>query len=34
MTQHPFYANQIHIVLRTEVKPLTLVNAVQGTIAR
>ena len=28
MTQHPFYANQIHIVLRTEVKPLTLMNAV------
>ena len=34
MTQHPFYANQIHIVLRTEVKPLTLMNAAQGTIAR
>src|ERR1700732_72171 len=34
MTQHPFYANQIHIVLRTEVKPLTLMNAVEGTIAQ
>ena len=32
MTQHPFYGNQIHIVLRTEVKPLTLMNAVQETI--
>ncbi len=34
MTQHPFYANQIHIVLRTEVKPLTLMNAVHQEIAR
>jgi putative ABC transport system permease protein len=34
MTQHPFYANQIHIVLRTEVKPLTLMNPVQEAIAR
>ena len=34
MTQHPFYANQIHIVLRTEVKPLTLMSAVQEAIAR
>jgi putative ABC transport system permease protein len=34
MTQHPFYANQIHIVLRTEVKPLTLMNAVHEEIAR
>ena len=34
MTQHPYYGNQIHIVLRTEVKPLTLMNAVQETIAR
>jgi predicted permease len=33
MTQHPYYGNQIHIVLRTEVKPLTLMNAVQQTIA-
>jgi putative ABC transport system permease protein len=32
MTQHPFYANQIHIVLRTQVMPLTLINAAQGTI--
>jgi len=34
MTQHPLYANQIHVVLRTEVKPLTLVNAVDDRIAR
>lgn len=33
MAQHPFYANQIHIVLRTGVKPLTLLNAVQEKIA-
>lgn len=32
MTQHPFYANQIHIVLRTRVKPLTLMEAVQKAI--
>ncbi|HTU33331.1 MAG TPA: ABC transporter permease [Candidatus Acidoferrum sp.] len=32
MTQHPFYANQINIVLRTQVKPLTLMNAAQETI--
>jgi len=29
MTQHPYYANQIHIVLRTEVKPLALASAVR-----
>jgi putative ABC transport system permease protein len=29
MAQHPFYANQIHIVLRTRVAPLTLMSAVQ-----
>jgi putative ABC transport system permease protein len=34
MTQHAFFANQIHIVLRTEVKPLTLMNTVQETIAK
>jgi len=34
MTQHPYYGNQIHIVLRTEVKPLTVMNAVRETIAR
>ncbi len=34
MTQHPFFANQIHIVLRTEVKPLTLMNAVHDEIVR
>jgi len=34
MTQHPAYANQIHIVLRTHVKPLTLMNAVQAQIAQ
>jgi len=33
MTQHPFFANQIHIVLRTNVKPLTLISSVQGKIA-
>jgi putative ABC transport system permease protein len=34
MTQHPFYANQIHVVLRTAVKPLTLMSAVDERIAR
>jgi ABC-type antimicrobial peptide transport system permease subunit len=34
MTQHPFFANQIHIVLRTRVKPLTLMNAVYEEIVR
>jgi predicted permease len=34
MTQHPFYANQIHVVLRTKVKPLTLISAVDERIAR
>jgi putative ABC transport system permease protein len=33
MAQHPFYANQIHIVLRTAVKPLSLINSVQTAIA-
>ena len=32
MGQHPYYSNQIHIVLRTEVKPLTLVNAVRAKL--
>jgi predicted permease len=32
MAQHPFYGNQIHIVLRTAIKPLTLMNAVQDKI--
>ncbi len=32
MAQHPFYANQIHIVLRTRVKPLTLMNLAQAAI--
>lgn len=32
MTQHPFYANQIHLVVRTSVKPLTLINPVQAKI--
>jgi putative ABC transport system permease protein len=32
MTQHPYYGNQIHIVLRTAVKPLTLMSVVQQTI--
>ncbi|HTW80678.1 MAG TPA: ABC transporter permease [Terracidiphilus sp.] len=34
MTQHPYYANQIHIMLRTRVAPLTLMNAVQTKIAQ
>jgi predicted permease len=34
MTQHPFYANQIHVVMRTAVKPLSLMNAVEGKIAQ
>jgi len=34
LTQHPFYANQIHIVLRTGVKPLSLMNAVDAKIAQ
>jgi len=32
MAQHPYYANQIHIVLRTKVKPLTLLNTVREKI--
>ncbi|MGA9670740.1 MAG: ABC transporter permease, partial [Terracidiphilus sp.] len=32
MTQHPGYANQIHIVLRTHVKPLSVMSAAQRTI--
>lgn len=34
MTQHPFYANQIHVVLRTQGKPLALMSAVDERIAR
>ncbi|MDE3200975.1 MAG: ABC transporter permease [Acidobacteriota bacterium] len=34
MAQHPYYANQIHIVLRTKVKPLSLVNAVRAKVMR
>ncbi len=34
MTQHPYYSNQIHVVLRTEVAPLTVMNTVQQTITR
>lgn len=34
MTQHPFYANQINVVLRTQVKPLRLMSAVDEKIAR
>ena len=34
MTQHKFYANQIHVVLRTRVKPLSLMSAVDARIAR
>ncbi len=32
MAQHPFYANQIHIVLRTRVQPAGLISATQQTI--
>ena len=34
MAQHPFYATEIHIVLRTKVAPLTLMNAAQAAIMR
>lgn len=34
MAQHPFYATEIHIVLRTKVAPLTLMNAVQANITQ
>jgi predicted permease len=34
MTQHPYFASQIHIVLRTQVKPLSLMNAVEERIAK
>jgi len=34
MTQHPAYANQIHVVLRTKVKPLSLMTVVDGRIAQ
>jgi predicted permease len=34
MTQHPAYANQIHIVLRTDVSPLALVATVQRVILK
>ena len=34
MKQHPAYANQIHIVLRTRVKPLALISTVQSEIAQ
>ena len=34
MTQHPFYANQIHVVLRTQVKSLTLMSAIDERISR
>ncbi len=34
MTQHPFYANQIHVVLRTSVKPLSLMSVVDEQIAK
>jgi putative ABC transport system permease protein len=32
MAQHPFYANQIHLVLRTSVKPLDLMSAARQAI--
>ena len=34
MTQHPFYGTEIHIVLRAEVPPLSLMDAVQTKIAQ
>ena len=34
MAQHPFYSNQIHIVLRTEVARLTVMRAVEEIIRR
>ena len=34
MTQHPYNSNQIHIVLRTKVAPLALMNAVQRIITQ
>jgi predicted permease len=34
MMQHPFYANQIHVVLRTSIKPLSLMSAVDERIAK
>jgi predicted permease len=33
MAQHPYFANQIHIVLRTRVAPLSIMNAVRARIA-
>jgi predicted permease len=32
MAQHPFFATEIHIALRTQVKPLVLMNAVQQKV--
>jgi ABC-type antimicrobial peptide transport system permease subunit len=34
MAQHPFYGTEIHMVLRTEVAPLTLMHAVETKIAQ
>jgi predicted permease len=34
MTQHPYFASQIHIVLRTQIKPLILMNTVEERIAK
>jgi len=34
MSQHPFYANQIHMVLRTQVQPVSLINAVREKIVQ
>ena len=34
MAQHPYYANQIHIVLRTRVAPLSIMNAVRARIVQ
>jgi predicted permease len=34
MTQHPYHSNQIHIVLRTAVKPLTMMHPAEQIIAQ
>ena len=32
MAQHPYYANQIHVVLRTRVRPLSVMSAARRTM--
>src|ERR1700748_2143538 len=34
LAQHPFYATEIHIVLRTRIAPLALMNPIQAEITR